>query len=706
MKLYCQNLFILFALIFLVIAQTVFAADSSLSFPGWLNTIDTRHTFNDTAYVFSLFQSAKQFDSKGNYDSAAVFYEKAANTYLQLSLHKRYVDCLNELIIKHSILRNVDKSMQWAQILEAFVHKNYGKSHFLTAKSYSSIALAFIDNDDVDTAKAYIYKSLRLLDRRPDHIPLRIKNYSRLSNVFDVLEIPDSVLVYSQKTIDLTKKMHGNNHPDLALYYYHLAEGYMDLAKYEKAFTFFYNAYQIDIQHVGRIHPNIAMDLYSMAVAMDQAGNSSKAIKFLNRAVDIYRKTAGERSYNMALCYNALGTIYYKKGDYDRAGTFMQRSLDIKRTILGDDHSSIALARHNLACVYCKNHKETAALRLNKKALRVFLTKLGETHPMVAGVYNNMGVCYKRLQAWSNARNCFDKAVEIYKNHKSASDIIETWQNLGDIYLIDGNLQAALTSYTRALEKSIQLFQKNHPVIVNAYYRLGLFHQEQKNFRRALQCYQAGIINACHDFSNSDWTQNPRQDDIIYHRKILPLLCNKAIALTQQDAVSNYANAMAAYKLSFHVLDKVRIDYPTQASKMAIGDRFADLHDFALKAAILGYAQNADSALFDAFYFAEKRRANVLWETLSKIKSRQMAGIADSVLNRGRTLREKIVHFDVQLAQHLKKTASDSARVAGIRKTLFDCQTQYYKWLQQLERNFPRYYEYKYRLSIANLQTL
>ncbi len=209
-------------------------------------------------------------------------------------------------------------------------------------------------------------------------------------------------------------------------------------------------------------------------------------------------------------------------------------------------------------------------------------------------------------------------------------------RNLADVSLSLGDHERAIASYQESLQISRQCFKKHHTEIVSSHIALGAYHQRQAQYEEALHNYQMAIVQACRDSVNADWRFNPGLNNILHPRQMLTALTDKAAILAKMAADSTqneslWSLALGTYQLAANVLDKIRLGYLTDASKLTAVEEFSDLYVRAIDAAMQKYRLQPDSAITAAFYFAEKKRAMVLWETFSKVRAEHVAGIPDSM---------------------------------------------------------------------------
>jgi CHAT domain-containing protein len=88
-----------------------------------------------------------------------------------------------------------------------------------------------------------------------------------------------------------------------------------------------------------------------------------------------------------------------------------------------------------------------------------------------------------------------------------------------------------------------------------------------------------------------------------------------------------------------------------------------------------------------AFYFAEKSKVAILLEALSDTKAKKFAQVPEQLLETERQLNQEITLYEQKLATQQQEAD---------RETLFQLKKEREKFVAQLEKDFPQYYNLKY----------
>jgi tetratricopeptide (TPR) repeat protein len=120
-----------------------------------------------------------------------------------------------------------------------------------------------------------------------------------------------------------------------------------------------------------------------------------------------------------------LGMMWIKRRDYDKAMSYFQSALKVQEEAFpieyeGDKNMDLADIYYGMGVVLCerrdRNYEE--AMECYKKCLKIRVLTLGPHHIDVAQTLNNIGSVYARLNKFSDAKDYWTRALEIYRLNK------------------------------------------------------------------------------------------------------------------------------------------------------------------------------------------------------------------------------------------------------------------------------------------------
>lgn len=220
--------------------------------------------------------------------------------------------------------------------------------------------------------------------------------YHNLANIYsDTGELDKAIDNYG-KSLVITLKVHGDEHPDVAAAYSNIGVIYDDQGNLKKALEYHQKSLEIELNSLGPDHPNVATSYNNIASIHSKIGDQDKALKYHNQSLQIQLRSLGENHPDTAQSYMTIADVYSEKEDYDIAIQYYQISLRIIITTLGQDHPFVSDCNNNMGNAYNQNNKPDKALECYGKSLEILLELHGEDYPDVADLFDNMAVAYNK----------------------------------------------------------------------------------------------------------------------------------------------------------------------------------------------------------------------------------------------------------------------------------------------------------------------
>jgi tetratricopeptide (TPR) repeat protein len=228
------------------------------------------------------------------------------------------------------------------------------------------------------------------------------------------------------RSLSISEKQLGENHPDVATSLNNLAELYRNRGKYEEAEPLYLRSLSIREKQLGEDHPHVAASLNNLAELYRNRGKYEEAEPLYLRSLSIYEKQLGENHPNIATSLNNLAGLYKNQGKYNEAEPLYLRSLSIREKQLGEDHPHVAASLNNLALLYDSQGKYNEAESLYQRALQICEQTLGIAHPTTMTVRGNYAQCLKNgsLRASKPSRSRYRNKVNVARNNCNQSPTI------------------------------------------------------------------------------------------------------------------------------------------------------------------------------------------------------------------------------------------------------------------------------------------
>jgi CHAT domain-containing protein/Tfp pilus assembly protein PilF len=151
-------------------------------------------------------------------------------------------------------------------------------------------------------------------------------SYNDLGLVYSQID-KDKALEYYEKALVIYQKLHGNDHPKIAISKTNIAFIYSELELYGDATNNFESALKTWEKIYPQAHPTKAFLLFSLGKTYEKIGNAQAAKGYFDRALTMYEQSYGKKHPDIASVLNAVGNMRLSENKYDEALDYFQRAL-------------------------------------------------------------------------------------------------------------------------------------------------------------------------------------------------------------------------------------------------------------------------------------------------------------------------------------------------------------------------------------------
>ncbi len=436
-------------------------------------------------------------------------------------------------------------------------------------------------------------------------------------------------------------------------------------------------------------------------------GRNAEAQFHFEKALTLTNKDDKDRANSL----NNLGLVFWNSGNNFLAKDHLLRALDIRLVLYGKDHEEIAGSMNDLGLVLSNSDPEKA-LEYYKKALDIYQSLDGDYKANIALLKLNMGIIQHQQESYDDAINYFNEALTIWQNIQFTENANEgfVFMNLGKTSMALNNEEEAMEYYNKALNIYLSTYGEKHPDISYIYNLIGNQYHRNHEFDLALDYYQKALISNSDNFNYSDPKINPGSEHFYNSNTLISTMFAKAQAF--MDKSTHKTLKFSDLKISLKTLyacdsliDVMRQHKTNESDKIALGNSANQVYETgALLCHLMAYeAVRKEQYYEQSFYFAEKNKSAVLLEAIADASAKSFANIPDSKLEIERSFKDEIAFYTHELA---KKPGGDIEK--NYREKLFEQRNEYSLFVSNLEKNYPRYFDLKYNVSVpsvAQLQT-
>ncbi|UCE14255.1 MAG: tetratricopeptide repeat protein, partial [Candidatus Heimdallarchaeota archaeon] len=154
-------------------------------------------------------------------------------------------------------------------------------------------------------------------------------------------------------------------------------------------------------------------------------GEYPKAVENFRKSLDLNKKIGYKKGIAGSL--KSIGGYYLSQGELNKAKEHVQKSLSLIRDLIGDQEETAQMF-NLLGIISIYKGELDKALSNFRKSVKIFEDLENQAGRSV--LLNNIGQTYSEMGEYQKARDCFEQALEISRQEKKDSMIVEVLFNL------------------------------------------------------------------------------------------------------------------------------------------------------------------------------------------------------------------------------------------------------------------------------------
>ncbi|QHI37815.1 hypothetical protein IMCC3317_31980 [Kordia antarctica] len=435
--------------------------------------------------------------------------------------------------------------------------------------------------------------------------------------------------------------------------------------------------------------------------------NRRNRIVFLSRDQQFYKALKAGDNYlerypevdkSNDRVYRSLGNSYSGLGDFQKAIANYDEAIYLSKSFKNN--------KELVRTYICKLETlvDLNDLSYSKQILKIEieLKEFQETNEIS---YKNSFALYLNLGVFNDkTNNDFQKAISNYKKSLEISlqendtiNIIKSYVNLGGVYKNNKQFDEAKKYLFQAKEITID-FSFLASMISN---NLADIYQKENNHKKALVHYQKAIVQALQS-KEIEYQKLPTLEDIEFSPNkldVLGYLIDKANGwVAYYDAEQNpeyLQNALETFTLADQLIDIIYVESREDLSKLFWRKKGATFYPKAVE--VCYRLQQPEKA----FFFMEKNKAMLLLENMTNATAKRLSKLPENTLEREQNLIKEIKTLEAEIQASTKTQTIDS-----LKNSVFKYKKEYTAFIDSLETEFPKYYNYKKNIKIVTLQNV
>lgn len=428
-------------------------------------------------------------------------------------------------------------------------------------------------------------------------------------------------------------------------------------------------------------------------------------------ALEIFSKEeryhGDDNTLDAARCYNNLGVVYWNTENKATALAYHEKSLSIKKGLLEENDPAIADSYINIGLIYLKDDYLQSIIYFNR-ALAIYQKNYGDVHPKVANCYSNLAFAFSYQDKHLEALQYLDLVMEIWDSSFEGDHPNKafTLSNRGGILKANGDLDEALHFQQLALHQYLRIYGEKHPEVANAYSLIGSIYLSKNKYQQAVEHFQASIYSNLFSQEPKTIYDQPELTNFYNADILLSSLMSKAStmeALHYEKTLKprDLIGSLETYTTCDELITQIRQLRLSEADKLKLGITSSEVYDNGIRIAIelSKRTWNKKKYLNKAFEFCERSKSAILLEAIQETKAKSFSGIPEDMLALEDSLKTEISY----LKQKLAKTDTNNE---DLKQELFKYDQSYRSFIEQLESDFPAYFNLKYNQKFASVEEL
>lgn len=642
---------------------------------------------------------------KGSYDSAYIFYKKAADNFEKQNNTKELISTLLKISDLRRFQGNLDEAVNIVDKAEKLADPANNEFTRLLADIWHKKGLLLIDKGNFDQAITLLNESIRnkvkLFGLRDTSLSL---NYNGLGTAYFYKGDYDNALYNYTTAYDIALKRKNPEDSDLAMFVQNIGIINAQKGEYEKADAAFMRSLQINEKLLNPDDPELSMINLNVGRMKALLNKDAEALEYYNKAEDILMKNTAADHPNFIYIYSNKGQIYVHVADYEKALVYFNKALALANKTLNDKHPQILSLNMNIGYVYEKKKDY-------KNALHYYLASIPDNtdNPSIVKTYSNLASLYNSLNDKQKADEYYKKALVLAEKflgpeHPETGLFLTRY---GYFLMYDQSNEKEIEYFNKALAISRKHYGDKSREVSNIYTHIGNYYLIKNNLDESLDYYQKAIIALVPEFNNTDISANPDIKIVDPELYLVNALNGKSDALNRKKEKKYLVQSLEAYKLAVKVLDKARSAFQDEESKLMISElsKFNFQKTVELSTSLYNLTKD-EKYLIEAFDYCDKGKSAVLISSMHELEAQHFGKVPVDILSLEKDLKLNIGTFKRFIYEEKQKVRPDISKISGWESKMFDYTVKYDSLNKVLEKNYPEYFKFKYSQPVVSLDNI
>lgn len=666
----------------------------------------------DTITASQYYKKADSLLIIKKHEESIVLFNKALLRYKNAKIWEKVASCYNKISENQWRTRKSEESFQNSKRALIISDKYLINENQQEAYAYDNIGNYYENISDYNNALVYYKKALKIQQRLFPEYHLDIaKSYNNIGILYYRKEKFEKALKYYKKAMTVYLKIFGSDHKKTVSIYNNIGIVYKNLGKFNLAIEYYRKAIVVSTKNFKKNDINTGSYYLNMGVAYSEL-KDDRALDCYKKALLIYKEQ--KHLIGLSSIYQNFGVFYHLKGEYDKALEYNKKGLDKAIKYYGEYHAVIGSIYHNIGITFSVKGDFEKALHNYEKAIQIYKAIFKENDEDTAHVYESIGDMYMHKKEYDIALLYYKRSLKIRNSifGKENLKIANMYYNIAKLYHEKKNYNDALLYFRKGLTILQKIYGEEHLLTVSFYNNIAEVYYKQEEYQEAISNFNRAFIANIKNNNLKDIQNTFNTSNYYDHILLLKTLQGKAKTLLgrfqKKHDKQDFEESKAIYQNANHVINAIRQSYQNYQDKLAFAKKTKDIYADVIKAYVLLYKETKEQQyLLDAFYYAEKGKANTLKELLTDVSAKGFAGLPPEILETEKLLKTNRAFYQSQITDELSNIASDSVKIRSYENKLFDINRKQDSLTSLFEKNYPKYYQLKHQydnISVSQIQ--
>jgi CHAT domain-containing protein/Tfp pilus assembly protein PilF len=299
---------------------------------------------NHPNIALSLNNIGNTYMAKGKLQEAIVYHHRALE--IRQKIYKtETIDIAMSYANLGVLYREIGRFEEALNYFNKFLEiteKLFGPDNPHTSDAYNNVGAAYSDLGDYDKSLEYFKKALSMRKKRGEYSPGVSTSYNNIGSIYKYKGDYDLALSYYRRSIDIIRKLSGDNHHDLVRGYNNLGETYEYQEQYDTAFHYYDKALELERAILGEVDPDLVSIYLNRGNILEKLNEPVRATDDFRKGLTIAKNAFGEDHPSVANFYSAISSVLLAERQKDSALFFQNLSTRIKERCYPQKHPALA----------------------------------------------------------------------------------------------------------------------------------------------------------------------------------------------------------------------------------------------------------------------------------------------------------------------------------------------------------------------------